>query len=160
MAAPLLLGDAPHRLGVSTCHPRSILAETAHLFPDRYTSCPRQKFCSGGSCIQRPPGEGPFERFGEHRVEVIDEASDSIAQVFNAGEARSFQQSSRQNAEPNFDLIEPGAMPRRVDETDAMIFVLQKLFASCHRFENPSAPFSPKVLREVAQLGDEFHETG
>src|SRR5690554_1501917 len=38
MAAPLLLDDAQHRLVVSTCHPRSILAETAHVFPEHCTS--------------------------------------------------------------------------------------------------------------------------
>src|SRR5690554_5150804 len=53
MAAPLLLDDAQHRLVVSTCHPRSILAETAHVFPDRCTSAAIWKYLGTLAGLER-----------------------------------------------------------------------------------------------------------
>src|SRR5690554_3457156 len=53
MAAPLLLDDAQHRLVVSTCHPRSILAETAHVFPEHCTSAAIWKYPGALAGLER-----------------------------------------------------------------------------------------------------------
>src|ERR1700760_3478395 len=88
------------------------------------------------SSAKRPTRVGPAERFGEHVVEVLDERRRASAQVLERGEAGAFQQTPRQDGEPDFDLIQPRAMAWRVDEADPVGRVLQKLPASLFRFED------------------------
>lgn len=65
------------------------------------------------SCSKRSAGVSPAERLGEDIVEVVDELHRAGTQVVERKEAGSLEQATRQDREPDFDLVHPRAVPRR-----------------------------------------------
>ncbi len=64
------------------------------------------KLCrEDASRLQRAPRVGPLEGLGENGVEVVDEGEHLLPQVVERTEVAAAQQSTRQDAEPGFDLI-------------------------------------------------------
>jgi hypothetical protein len=66
-------------------------------------------------------GVGPFERMGHRSAIVFNEQSQLLFQVRDRPEVSAAHQLSIDDAEDDFDLIEPGAVFWRVHETDAVI---------------------------------------
>src|SRR2546430_8455430 len=85
---------------------------------------------------KRPTRVGPSEWFGEHVVEVLDKRRHASAQVLERGKARALEQSTRQDGEPDFYLVQPRAVTRRVDEANPMGRVLQKRATRLLRLED------------------------
>src|SRR5512143_3520382 len=83
-----------------------------------------------GSDGERLSGEGPPERFGESLVEEGDEGFDPGLEVILGDEAGSAQELSDQDREPDFDLVEPGRMPRCGVEGDAVVGIAQERLAA------------------------------
>ena len=81
-------------------------------------------------------GEGPAERFREHTVEVVNEGQQFLAQVVGRGEVAAADHLARDHAEDDFDLVEPGAVFRRLHEADAVCRIAQKRHAARDRFEH------------------------
>lgn len=81
---------------------------------------------------QRPSPIGPFERFGQCAVEVLDEVQNSLAQFLGGSKGGALEQAAHQNAEPHLDLIEPRTMLRRVDKSDAMFRAGKKFGSRAH----------------------------
>src|SRR5579859_851631 len=88
------------------------------------------------SCSKRPSRVGPAERLGEDIVEVVDELCDARAQVFERSETGSLEQATRQDGEPDFDLVQPRAVARCVDEANPVSRVLEERAARLLRLED------------------------
>jgi hypothetical protein len=59
-------------------------------------------------------------------VEVADEEKNLSLQILLRSKVTSSNKSMHQNAKPNFDLIEPGAVLGCVDKPDAMRAICEK----------------------------------
>src|SRR5579864_17764 len=70
--------------------------------------------------VHESPGEGPTEGARLGTIPVSDEAEDVLRERGHALEAAVAQNTALKDAEPDFDLIDPGGMQRRVDEAKAM----------------------------------------
>ena len=77
----------------------------------------------GSSSLQRSTGIGPSKRLAKNVVEIVDEIQDPPAQVVGRVETGAFEQSPRENREPDLDLVKPGAMSWRIDEANAVLGV-------------------------------------
>src|SRR5436853_1316408 len=110
------------------------------------------------SCSKRPTREGPSEWFGEYVVEVLDKRRRAGAQVLEGGEAGALQQTPRQDGEPDFDLVQPRAVARRVDEANPVGRVLQELPASLLRFEDAGLALGAEVILDTAPTSNELDE--
>ena len=69
---------------------------------------------------------GPAEGLGHGSIEVGDERFDFGAQRFLAGEIAATEELSRQDGEPDFDLVEPRGMSGREVKGDAMLGLTQE----------------------------------
>lgn len=69
---------------------------------------------------------GPIERMGHRRIVVSDECFEFVFQVWYRYETSSSQNFSLNDAEDDFDLVQPRAMFGKIDEADAMAEVREK----------------------------------
>src|SRR5262249_53910278 len=67
-----------------------------------------------------PGGVEPADGFGHRPVEVVDEGEDLGLEVRKRGEAGAAQQLAHQDAKPDLYLVQPRAVPGRVDEADPL----------------------------------------
>lgn len=70
------------------------------------------------SDLEGATGVGPPERFGEDGVEVVNEGQHALPQIVGGGKTGPLEKTAGQDRESEFDLVEPGAVPRRVDNED------------------------------------------
>jgi hypothetical protein len=63
--------------------------------------------------------EFPIERVSFEAIPVTDECENLVAQLRNAFERAVTEQTALQNREPDFDLVDPGGMQRRMNEAKA-----------------------------------------
>ncbi len=112
------------------------------------------------SCSKRPSRVGPAERLGENVVEVVDELQHARAQVFERSEARALEQATRQDGEPDFDLVQPGAVARCVDEANPVGRVLEKRAARLLRLEDAGLELGAELVLDAAPTGHKFDERG
>src|SRR5215217_6374902 len=94
---------------------------------------------------------GPLERLGGAIV-VVDEGQDAGGEVVDGGEGAATEELARQDREPDFDLIEPGAVVRRVVEDDAMGGIGQESGAGLARGQDAGLALDAEV--EIAQTRD------
>lgn len=100
----------------------------------------------------------PFEWLGHGVIVVFDKGQDLGVQIGQGGEVTSTKQLASQNAEPDFDLIHPGSMLRRVVEDNAMGRVGQE-FRSCrHGCEHARVALDAQVMVNIGLIGDETHQ--
>src|ERR1700681_1091196 len=107
---------------------------------------------------KRPTRVGPTEWLREHVVEVVDELRDAGAQVLEGGEAGALEQAPRQDGEPDFDLVQPRAVARRVDEANPVGRVLQKLPARLLRLEDAGLALGAELILNTAPTSNELDE--
>ena len=100
----------------------------------------------------------PFEWLGHGTIVVFDEGQDLGFQIGQGGEVTSAKQLASQNAEPDFDLIHPGSMFRRVVEDDAMGRVGQEFRSGCHGCEHARVALDAQVIVNIGLVGDETHQ--
>lgn len=100
-----------------------------------------------GSYDQRAARERPLEWLGR-LVEVRDERQDTRTQIVDGREAAAPNDPAYQNAEPHFDLIEPGCMRRRVHKLNAVGGVIQPHLAIDHTDK-------PTLCRPLGDLGSQ-----
>jgi len=100
----------------------------------------------------------PAEQLGEHIVEVRDEICRAGAQIFEGSdegsEARALERALRQNGEQDFDLVQPRAVARRVDEANLVGRVLQNRAARLRRLADAGLALLPEGLeRRIERTG-------
>src|ERR1700684_1362419 len=88
--------------------------------------------------------ESPFERLGQKLIEIVDKIEDLGAKVCLGGKVASAKHPSGEDAEPDFDLIQPRAMLRCVDKADAVAQVAQKRLPALEGFQHPALAFLPQ----------------
>src|SRR6266498_891924 len=108
------------------------------------------------SCPKRPARVGPAERLGENIVEVVDELRRAQAQVLERREAGALEQATCQDGEPNFDLVQPRAVARCVDEANPVSWVFQKCSARLLRLEDADLALGAELIPDTAATGDEL----
>ena len=81
---------------------------------------------------QRLADISPAKRLSQSLVEELDESEDALFQLFLGRKLAALEETAGQDAEPHFDLIQPGAMLGRIHHADTMAGVLQKGGARFH----------------------------
>ena len=82
----------------------------------------------------------------------------ALPKIVERAEAGSLQEPTDQNTKPDLDLVEPGAVPRGVDEPDTMGWIGQELFATRHRLEDSVLALLAEVVRDSASSGYQFDQ--
>ena len=95
-------------------------------------------------------GVGPSERLGQNGVEIIDEVDQPLLQGLQGNERAALQGAAREDTEPDLDLVEPGRMPRRVDEADSVTLVFEELLSVRHRLEDATLSLDPEEGRDLS----------
>ena len=107
---------------------------------------------------KRPPRVGPTKRFGEHIVEVVDKRRRAGAQIFERGEAGAFEQTSRQDREPDFDLVQPRAVARCIDEANPVGRVLEECPPCLLRLQDAGVALGAELILDPAATGNQLDE--
>ena len=74
---------------------------------------------------------------------------------FHRHETGAAEKSADQDAEPQFDLIEPGSSFWRIDEADTVLRVGQEVHTSGHGSKDPTVAFGTQVEVQMAGICDE-----
>ena len=74
----------------------------------------------------------PLEGLTHSLVKVLDELQNSLLELLNRGKAAPLEQTTHQNTEPTFNLIEPGSVLGDIDKANPMRRVRQKFSPSRH----------------------------
>src|SRR2546421_11942477 len=96
----------------------------------------------------------PFERLGHGVVIIVDERQDPGLQVLDRKKRAPFEQLAHQNAEPDFDLIDPRTVLGGVMEHDLVGRITQKGSTAGHGGQNPTFAFDAQLLIQAAVLCD------
>ena len=112
----------------------------------------------GKSYLEGSAGIGPAKRLTEDPVEIVNEIEHAGSQILERRKASALEQSSGENGKPDLDLVEPGTMPRRVDEADAMHGILQEFAARQLRLQDAGLTFDTQVVLNATALSDPFDE--
>src|SRR5687767_3920919 len=102
------------------------------------------------SRLKRSTGEGPTERFGEHVVEVLDECERAVSKILDRCKAGTLEKTTRENRKPKLHLIEPRAVPRRVNATNPVRRVLEELPARLLRLQDPLLALHAEIFLDPA----------
>lgn len=100
----------------------------------------------------------PFERFRHRAIKVVDECHDFLFQIIYGGEVATFEQFTHQDAEPDFDLVHPGGMLRRVVENRSMGGLSQEGGPSFLRLQDTTFAFDAQIDGEIGFVGHIAHQ--
>ena len=78
---------------------------------------------------------GPVPDLGQVLIVVGDVALDLLSQILQGGKVPSVEDMLAEDAEPDFDRIEPAIVLGRVDKTDAMSGITQISLSRFHALE-------------------------
>lgn len=98
----------------------------------------------------------PFEGFSHGAIEVVNEFEQTTSKVGLTAEAGSFQQLSDQDAEPDFDLIQPRSMGGCVMKHDLMVRVAEKRGPCFHGLQYTAFTFHPQIEGQAFVLGHQL----
>ena len=112
------------------------------------------------SRLERSAGIGPAERLAEDVVEVVNEIEHASLEIFERGKACALEQSSREDGEPDLDLVEPRAVSWGVDEADPRRGILQERAARLLGLEDTGLAFDAEIFLNAATPGHLFDESG
>ena len=98
--------------------------------------------CSFGF-FERHAGVGSVEGMGHRSVVVVDEVSELIVEFWHRGEAAAAQAFAMDDAEDDFNLIEPRTVFREVHEPNAMARIGEKFAAAGLRLQDACHFFFP-----------------
>ena len=71
---------------------------------------------------------------GQVLIEVRNEVQEPLAQIRGGGKAGPLEHAADQNAEPDFDLIQPRCVNGRIDKANPVRAILQESLAGGHGF--------------------------
>ena len=100
----------------------------------------------------------PFEWLGHRLIEGGNEGQDALPSVLHRREVASLQQPSHHHAEPEFNVVQPTGVLRRLQEPDAMVDITQERCTSRHRRHYPSLLLLPQILFDATGAGDQPHQ--
>src|SRR5271169_223377 len=103
---------------------------------------------------ERFTGEGPPEWFGHGLVEVGDEGLEALLELGSGFETAPAQEFTRQDAEPDFDLVEPGSVFWGEVEADLVRAVAQECFPRGLVLEMAGFAFLAQLFIDAAQPGN------
>jgi hypothetical protein len=72
---------------------------------------------------QRLTDISPTKGFSQSFIKKVNKCQNTLFEFFSRSEVTTFEQAASQNAKPNFHLIEPRTMLRRINKADTMAFV-------------------------------------
>ena len=93
-------------------------------------------------------------------VEGVNEIEHASLEILERGKACVLEQPSRDDGEPDLDLVEPRAVSWGVDEADPMRGILQERAARWLRLEDTGLAFDAEIFLNAAPLGHPFDERG
>ena len=79
-------------------------------------------------------------------------------QVLHRRKARTLEQTSHQDTEPNLDLIEPRGVLGRIHHTNPMRLICQKGRSRCHRLQNAALALDTQVDVKRTTLRNQAHQ--
>src|SRR5262245_30930 len=129
-------------------------SRTRRRGPVPATSTTRQKWLTGRDLVlllEGPGGVEPLDGFGHGAVEVVDEGQNPVLEILPRGEAGSAEELAHQDAEPNLDLVEPGAVLGGVHEADAVARRRQEGRPAGLGLQHPAFPLLPQVVGQPAR---------
>ena len=100
--------------------------------------------------MDRPAGIGPAERLTEDVVEVVNEIEHASLEILERGKACALEQSSREDREPDLDLVDPRAVSWGVDEAAPMRGILQERAARLLRIKDTGLAFDAEIFLNAA----------
>ena len=100
----------------------------------------------------------PFEGFSHGGVVVINEGQHLGAQIGDRDKGALFEQLANENAKPDFDLIHPGGMLRRVVEDNSMRRIGKELRTGFHGFENARLAFLAQIDSQIGLGGNKVNQ--
>ena len=101
---------------------------------------------------------GPPEGLGHRAIEILDKSQHFRLEISYRRKSSTLEQLTRQNTEPNLDLVEPGGMLGRIDKANTMIGVLQERLARLHRLEYAGLAFDTQVHRDLTFGSNPAHQ--
>jgi hypothetical protein len=90
-------------------------------------------------------------------IEVGNECQDPLTQVRHRLPTRTSKQATNQNTEPDLNLVEPGTVPGRIEQANAVGWVREKGSPRLHRGQMTAFAFDAKILLDATHLG---HQAG
>jgi hypothetical protein len=91
-------------------------------------------------------------------IVVGHKSQDALTQVREGDPTGASEQATNQDAKPDLNLVEPGAMPGRVDKAKAMGRVREKGGARLHRGQMATFALDAQVLLDATPLGHQAHQ--
>lgn len=107
---------------------------------------------------QRLACVGPAKRLGQDGVEVLDEVREALLERLQRIKGASFERSTREDAEPDLHLIQPGCMTRCVNKADSVSRCFEERLAGLHASENTAFTLHSEVIIDAASLRHEPDE--
>lgn len=98
---------------------------------------------------------GPAEGLGKDCIEVLDEVEETLTEFLLRLKRGTLECPSSKDAEPDFDLVQPGGMARSIHEADAVLRVFEELFACCHILQDPALILEAEIADNLAALCNE-----
>jgi hypothetical protein len=88
---------------------------------------------------------GPTEGLCHRPIEVVDKSQHFRLEISYRRKSAALEQLTRQNAEPNLNLVHPGSGLRWLVKHKAMRWVRKKSSPTLHRSQNAGFTFDPQV---------------
>ena len=101
---------------------------------------------------------GPTERLGHRLVEILDKSQHFLLEISDRGKSATLEQLTRQNAEPNLNLIHPGSMFRRIVKHNAMSWIREKNSPALQRSQNARLAFDTEADVQIGFIGHIAHK--
>ena len=86
-------------------------------------------------------------------IVVGNKSLDTLAQLRDGDPTGASEQAANQDREPDLNLVQPGTVPGRVDQANAMGRVREKGGPRLHRGQMAAFAFNPQFLLDATQLG-------
>ncbi len=86
-------------------------------------------------------------------IVVGNKSQDALAQLRDGDPTGASEQAANQDREPDLNLVQPGAMPGRIDEANAMGRVREKGGPRLHRGQMTAFALDAEILLNATQLG-------
>jgi hypothetical protein len=92
---------------------------------------------------------GPLEWFGHSTVVVLNELQHLVLKSLDGGKRCTREQLARQDAQPDLDLVQPGAVPGCLVEDDAMGAIAQESRPAVAVFQHTALALNAQVNVQV-----------
>jgi hypothetical protein len=111
------------------------------------------------SC-QGTPDISPLERFGHGLVERVNKGQHTLAELLHGCAIGPFEEAPHQEAAPDFHLIEPGRVCRRVHPSTPMLWIVSEARSMCHGRDESGFPVDASIHCNPTRLGHQADSGG